>query len=81
AFQEDKEVHVERMVSGTEYRFFVLDGKTKAVFRRDSPHVIGDGVSTIKQLVAQKNENPLRGHDHRFPLEKIQITATEKLML
>ncbi|MDG6111942.1 bifunctional glutamate--cysteine ligase GshA/glutathione synthetase GshB [Lactococcus formosensis] len=81
AFQEDKEVLVERFVSGTEYRFFVLDGKTRAVLRRDAAHVIGDGVSTISQLVAQKNENPLRGHNHRFPLEKIQITATEKLML
>ena len=81
AFREDKEVLVERFVSGTEYRFFVLDGKTRAVLRRDAAHVIGDGVSTISQLVAQKNENPLRGHDHRFPLEKIQITATEKLML
>ena len=59
----------------------MLDGKTRAVLRRDAAHVIGDGVSTISQLVAQKNENPLRGHDHRFPLEKIQITATEKLML
>ncbi|WP_270231753.1 bifunctional glutamate--cysteine ligase GshA/glutathione synthetase GshB [Lactococcus formosensis] len=81
AFQEDKEVLVERFVSGTEYRFFVLDGKTRAVLRRDAAHVIGDGVSTISQLVAQKNESPLRGQDHRFPLEKIQITATEKLML
>lgn len=45
---------VERFVSGTEYRFFVLDGETKAVLRRDAAHVIGDGVSTIKQLVAQK---------------------------
>ncbi|MFD2254128.1 bifunctional glutamate--cysteine ligase GshA/glutathione synthetase GshB [Lactococcus formosensis subsp. bovis] len=81
AFQEDKEVLVERFVSGTEYRFFVLDGKTRAVLRRDAAHVIGDGVSTISQLVAQKNDNPLRGHNHRFPLEKIQITATEKLML
>ena len=81
AFREDKEVLVERFVSGTEYRFFVLDGKTRAVLRRDAAHVIGDGVSTISQLVAQKNENPLRGHNHRFPLEKIQITATEKLML
>jgi len=81
AFREDKEVLVERFVSGTESRFFVLDGKTRAVLRRDAAHVIGDGVSTISQLVAQKNENPLRGHNHRFPLEKIQITATEKLML
>ncbi len=81
AFQEDKEVLVESFVSGTEYRFFVLDGTTKAVLRRDAAHVIGDGASTIRELVTQKNENPLRGHDHRFPLEKIQINAPEKLML
>lgn len=81
AFKEDKEVIVEEFISGTEYRFFVLNGKTIAVLRRDAAHVIGDGASTIAELVTQKNENPLRGHDHRFPLEKIQLGDTEKLML
>ncbi|WP_251713184.1 bifunctional glutamate--cysteine ligase GshA/glutathione synthetase GshB [Lactococcus ileimucosae] len=81
AFHEDKEVIVETFVTGTEYRFFVLNGKTRAVLRRDAAHVIGDGLSTIAQLVESKNENPLRGVDHRYPLEKIQITETEKLML
>jgi glutamate--cysteine ligase len=81
AFKEDKEVIVEEFISGTEYRFFVLNGKTIAVLRRDAAHVIGDGTSTIAELVTQKNKNPLRGHDHRFPLEKIQLGDTEKLML
>lgn len=81
AFKEDAEIIIEEFVSGTEYRFFVLNGETIAVLRRDAAHVIGDGHSTIAQLVAQKNKNPLRGYDHRYPLEKIQITETEKLML
>lgn len=79
AFREDKEVLVERFVSGTEYRFFVLDGKTRAVLRRDAAHVIGDGVSTISQLVAQKNENPLRGHIIVSPWKKSRLLPPKNL--
>jgi len=81
AFKEDRQILVEEFVSGTEYRFFVLDGKTIAVLRRDPCNVIGDGQSTIAQLVEVKNQSSLRGLDHRYPLEKIQLGNTEKLML
>ena len=32
-------------------------------------------------LVAEKNADPLRGNNHRSPLEKIQLGEIEKLML
>ena len=33
------------------------------------------------KLVAQKNANPLRGRDHRSPLEIIALGDIEQLML
>lgn len=81
AFEEDTSVLVEEYASGTEYRFFVLDGKVQAVLLRVPANVIGDGKHTIAELIDQKNEDPLRGTNHRAPLEKIQKGNIEKLML
>ncbi|MGT2923677.1 bifunctional glutamate--cysteine ligase GshA/glutathione synthetase GshB [Streptococcus caviae] len=81
AFLEDSSVLVEEFVAGTEYRFFVLDGKCEAVLLRVAANVVGDGHSTVSQLVEQKNKNPLRGRNHRSPLEIIELGDIECLML
>lgn len=81
AFSEDQHVLVEEFISGTEYRFFILDGECQAVLLRVAANVIGDGISTIRQLVEAKNQDPLRGYDHRSPLEIIQLKDIELLML
>ena len=41
----------------------------------------GDGIHTIRELVDLKNQDPLRGRDHRSPLEIIQLGDIELLML
>lgn len=81
AFAEDTAVLVEEFIPGTEYRFFILDGRCEAVLLRVAANVVGDGKHTIRELVAQKNANPLRGHDHRSPLEIIELGDIEQLML
>lgn len=81
AFSEDSHVLVEEFVAGTEYRFFILDGKCEAVLLRVAANVVGDGSSTIRELVEQKNQDPLRGRDHRSPLEIINLGDIELLML
>lgn len=81
AFKEDSDVLVEEFLSGTEYRFFVIDGKTKGIILRVPANVLGDGKSTITELVAKKNEDPLRGSHHRAPLELIKLGEIEQLML
>lgn len=82
AFKEDIAVLVEEYISGTEYRFFVLDGKVPAILLRIPANVVGDGQKTIKELVQDKNKDPLRGEEkHRSPLEKIALGEIEQLML
>ncbi|WP_155962374.1 bifunctional glutamate--cysteine ligase GshA/glutathione synthetase GshB [Streptococcus ruminantium] len=81
AFSEDKHVLVEEFIAGTEYRFFILDGRCEAVLLRVAANVVGDGHSTIRELVEKKNQDPLRGYDHRSPLEMIHLGAIELLML
>lgn len=81
AFREDKEIMVEDYLLGTEYRFFVLGDQTLAVLLRVPANVIGDGVHTVDELVAAKNDHPLRGDGSRTPLKKIALGDIEQLQL
>ncbi len=51
---------VEEELVGPVFRATLIDGKVAGVLRRDPPHVVGDGRSTIRELVAEENKNPLR---------------------
>ena len=81
AFKEDTTVLVEEFVAGTEYRFFVLNGEVGAVLLRVPANVTGDGEKTISQLIDEKNDDPLRGEDHRAPMAYIEKGSIETLML
>ncbi|PJG85789.1 bifunctional glutamate--cysteine ligase GshA/glutathione synthetase GshB [Conservatibacter flavescens] len=81
AFREDKEIMVEDYLVGTEYRFFVLGDNTLAVLLRVPANVIGDGKHSVTELVAMKNDHPLRGDGSRTPLKKIALGDIEQLQL
>lgn len=81
AFSFDSSVIVEEFISGEEYRFLVIGDEVLAITQRVPANVTGDGKSSIRELVEKKNEDKLRGFDHRKPLEKIQLGEIEALML
>lgn len=81
AFSEDSSILVEEFMPGTEYRFFVINGEVQAILLRTPANVVGDGVRTVEELVDEKNLDPLRGTNHRAPLELIQLGELEQLML
>lgn len=62
------DVIIQKQVTGEEYRFLVVDGKVVAVASRRPPFVVGDGVSTIRELIAEKNKDPRRGTGHSAEL-------------
>ncbi len=64
---------VEKHITGQDYRVLVVGDKVSAVAKRQPPRVVGDGTSTVRQLVDKENENPLRGEDHTKPLTKIDL--------
>lgn len=68
-----EEVMVERFIPGYDFRLLVVGDKLVAAARRDPPHVIGDGVHTVRQLVDQVNQDPRRGDGHATSLTKIRI--------
>ena len=81
AFREDSAILIEPFIKGKEYRFLVMGDETIAVLHRVAANVKGDGISTIQQLITQKNKNPLRGRGYKTPLEKIEIDDNMKLFL
>ncbi|MFP6615365.1 MAG: carboxylate--amine ligase [Candidatus Hydrogenedentota bacterium] len=68
---------VEEFVEGDEFRFLVVDSNVIAVCQRIPANVLGDGTSSVEDLVAEKNRDPRRGKGHVTPLEKIDLSATE----
>lgn len=51
---------IEEELVGAVYRPTLVGGRLIATIRRDQPQVIGDGVSTIAQLIEEENKHPKR---------------------
>lgn len=81
AFEHDSTVLIEEFIEGKEFRFFVLNQEVVGILHRVPANVIGNGVSTIRELVQLKNQDPLRGKGYRTPLEKIQLGEAEAIFL
>jgi cyanophycin synthetase len=77
AFKEAKKfssaVLIEEMFLGRNYRVTIVGGRIVAASERLLPHVIGDGLNSIRELIAIENRNPLRGDGHEKPLTKIKV--------
>ena len=65
-------VIVERNIPGFDYRLLMIDGKLAAAAKRTPAHVVGDGKSTVQQLIDEVNSDPNRGDGHEKVLTKIQ---------
>ncbi|EHQ87297.1 cyanophycin synthetase [Desulfosporosinus youngiae] len=74
-------VIIEEYIEGQHYRLVVVGDRLIAAAKRVPAHVIGDGRSTIEELVAQTNADPLRGEDHEKVLTKIKIDSVVLLNL
>ena len=74
---------VEKFIPGYIYRATVVDGEVVGVCKREAPNVIGDGISTINDLIHTKNQDPLRGDPHQknFTLHKIQFGNKAEILL
>ncbi|PQO25690.1 hypothetical protein C5Y96_23005 [Blastopirellula marina] len=47
---------IEKQIPGANYRLLFLNGELIEIVRRDPPAVVGDGKSSVRQLVAAENE-------------------------
>ncbi len=73
ASKEGSSILVERYAPGADYRILVIGDRMVAASRREPAQVIGDGHSTIQQLVDEVNRDPRRSDDHATALTKIRL--------
>jgi cyanophycin synthetase len=75
AARHSRRVIIEEQLPGHDHRVLVVAGEVVAVAERVPPHVIGDGVSTVAQLVQAVNADPRRGVGHEAVLTRIRLDA------
>lgn len=73
AKEYSRRIIVEKFITGHDFRVLVIDHKMVAAALRVPAHVIGDGVSTIQQLIDKENEDPRRGYGHENVLTEITV--------
>ena len=79
AFRSAKEssksgaIIIEKYIVGDDYRLLVINNKLVAAAVRTPAHVIGDGKSTIQQLIDEVNKDPRRGYGHENVLTQITV--------
>ena len=75
ALEEGSGVIVERFVRGSEHRLLIVGGKLVAAARGETAAVIGDGKSTLNELIDQQiNSDPRRGAAEEFPLDVVILS-------
>jgi len=75
------DVVVERQLAGRDYRVLIVAGEVAAAAERVAAHVIGDGQSTVAELVARTNADPRRGVGHARVLTRIDLDANALAVL
>src|SRR5690606_14638950 len=84
-FRAAKEVSnaviIEKYVVGEDYRLLVIDHKLIAAAKRTPAHVMGDGKSTVQQLIDQVNSDPRRGYGHEKVLTQITVNDLTKTII
>nr|ABV22536.1 truncated cyanophycin synthetase [synthetic construct] len=81
ARQVSRSIIVERYYVGRDDRVLVVDGKVVAVAERVPAHVIGNGRSTVAELIEEINQDPNRGDGHDKVLTKIELDRTSYQLL
>lgn len=75
AKEEGSSIVCERHAPGDDYRILIIGGKMVAAARREPAHVMGDGQSTVQQLINIVNQDPRRSDGHSTSLSKIKVDA------
>jgi cyanophycin synthetase len=77
AFEAAKKVSssviIEKFITGDDYRLLVIDYKLIAAAKRTPAHVVGDGKSTVQELIDEVNKDPRRGFGHEEVLTMIDV--------
>lgn len=71
---------LQRQIEGKLYRILIINNKLFAAAYRRAAYVVGDGVSTVRELVIEKNQDPLRSSNYTTPLKTIDVAAAQEFV-
>jgi D-alanine-D-alanine ligase-like ATP-grasp enzyme len=74
-----KNIIIEKFAKGEDYRVFVVGGKSRAAVKRVPANIVGDGKSTVKKLVINKNKEKSQNPFLSKGLIKIDSEVLDKL--
>jgi cyanophycin synthetase len=87
AFNQAKEssrsgaIIVEKFITGEDYRLLVINNVLVAAAKRSPAHVVGNGKSTIQELIDEVNKDPRRGYGHENVLTQITVNDLTKTII
>ena len=81
AREHSRSVIVETFVGGDDHRLLVINGELIAATKRTPGHVVGDGQSTIAELVEVVNQDPRRGVGHEKVLTRLELDSQASMMM
>ena len=73
AREEGSSILCERYIPGADFRLLVVGERMVAAARREPAQVVGDGLATVRQLVAEVNRDPRRSAGHATVLSLIEL--------
>lgn len=71
--EQPTRIIVEKSIRGKDFRLLCVNGKFIAATERRPASVIGDGKSTIKELIRRENRKPERWDTPTSPMSRIEI--------
>jgi cyanophycin synthetase len=74
-------VIVEKSIKGSDFRLLCVNGRFVAATERRPASVVGDGHSTIAELIERENRKPARSDSPTSPLGKIQCDQAMEMFL
>ncbi|MFO1038320.1 MAG: cyanophycin synthetase [Geminicoccaceae bacterium] len=81
AKEHSRGVLVETFLEGLDHRMVVVNGELVAVSKRMPGHVVGNGRSTVEQLVEEVNKDPRRGVGHEKVLTRLEFDDQAETLL
>ncbi len=79
--EQPTQIIVEKSIPGADFRLLCVNGKFVAATERRPASVVGDGDSTLEELIRQENRKPGRLDTPTSPMSKIQRDEAMELYL
>lgn len=76
AAEYGRRIVVEQFAEGRDHRVLVVNGRVVAAAERVPAHVVGNGTSTIEELIREANKDPRRGFGHTKILTHLPADST-----